>query len=286
MRFFLSIAIFLFIGCNEPIVYPPGGYDYPKEVKGEDTNFYYLPIKEIESKTDSYRDSYDYILYTAFNEPNLSLRPLGIDKFRLTYISSFDGIFIISLENKQIIVKRITKNYTGGIYEIDPDLKELNEVEKKHYQLLKQFYPLEDTAGLRPYTKHYLDSMSKRFPELLDQDYYKKLTDKNIVIDKTFSYDSLKINLSNREYHCLINEINESGYWSLPFEFEMSEDAPNNSYGSFYLEVNTKSKYKVVKFGNWDIDVPIAFKKACQRLVNLAGLNKEIGIYREDKSNN
>ena len=127
--------------------------------------------------------------------------------------------------------------------------------------------------------------MSKRFPELLNEDYYKKLTDKNIIINKAFGYDSVRIRLSNREYQSVINEINESGYWSLPFEFKMSPDAGTDS-GSFYLEANTKEKYKVVRIGRWDADVPLAFKKACQRLVDMAGLNKEISIYHEDKSEN
>jgi hypothetical protein len=223
-QLFLFIAVNLFIGCNEPIVYPSGGYDYPKEVKGDDTNFYYLPIKNIESKRDAFRHSFFHLAYNAFKEQNLSLKPLDRDKIRLTF-DDFTGVYIITLEEGLLIAKKTSTQNKGQFYIADSTKSMLSEIEKMHLKFLDDWYSL-DTVDISPYRKLNIDSAIKRFPELLNLDYYIGLRNRIILPSPTpFLYDSVKRYLSNEEFYSIFTEINESGYWSLPFEFETSPDA-------------------------------------------------------------
>jgi hypothetical protein len=43
MKFLLVIVVVSFMACKEGIQYPEGGYDYPRDVTGRDTSFYYYP---------------------------------------------------------------------------------------------------------------------------------------------------------------------------------------------------------------------------------------------------
>lgn len=83
------LSLHFFISCNsdEEIVYPQGGYSYLKKVAASDTNFYFLPIRNSISRRDSINILIEKMIYTSFNEPNLSIAPPAEDVFRFYYTS-------------------------------------------------------------------------------------------------------------------------------------------------------------------------------------------------------
>jgi hypothetical protein len=172
MRYLLIILTLLFISCQTQSKYPEGGFDYPSVVSVSDTNFYYYPLKNIESKRDAFQDAYAYLFYQPFDEPNLSIKPLAKETFRLTYSRALGNSVIIVLTEDQIIVK---KGSPSNIYY--EDTSHLTNIENFHLTLLKRRYPI-DTIGKPPFAKHYLDSLIKLYPQLLDPAYYHKLYDK------------------------------------------------------------------------------------------------------------
>src|SRR5689334_3824860 len=70
----LATLVITNTGCKNSINYPEGGYDYPKKV--EDSNYYYYPFQNVFSRRDSFWNGLMYVSYKAFDEPNLSLRPM------------------------------------------------------------------------------------------------------------------------------------------------------------------------------------------------------------------
>jgi len=272
MKILPSIIFICCLGCNEPIKYPPGGYDYPKEVKGDDTNFYHLPLKNILSRRDSFRTAQEYMLYRAVNEPNLSIIPMENETFRVTYSTAFGEFIIVSLSANIITVK---KGNASGIY--DQDTSRLTVSENYHLRFLGQNYPI-DTTGKPAWKKKYMDSLTRVFPELLDANYYKRLLLKQSVLNSQFSYQTRKNIISQTAFHSLIKELNESGFWLMPYEAEKEcGDTPMDGDG-FTIEVNTKTKYQIVSYS--DCYDTTRFTKACQRLFNIAGLGKELHFYR------
>ncbi len=279
-QLFLFIAVSLFIGCSEPIVYPPGGYDYPKEVKGDDTNFYYLPIKNILSRKDSFRTAQGYRFYRAVSEPNLSMIPMENETFRVSYFTAFGEFIIVSLYANIITVKK------GNAFEIyDENKSTLSITENYHLGFLSENFPV-DTTGKSNRKKKYLDSMTRLFPELLDVNYYKQLSIKQNVLNSQFSYQTRKTIISQTAFHSLITDLNASGFWLLPYEQKEScggRDEATDGDG-FTFEANTKTKYQIVTYS--DCYDTTRFAKACQKLFNLAGLGKELIYYSgNDKSN-
>lgn len=88
-------------GCNSIIIYPKGGYPYPKQIAPLDLNQYYYPIKDVVSKRDSLPESYAYIFFQAYDEPNISLKPQPIETFRLSYGEPLAGETIITITEKR-----------------------------------------------------------------------------------------------------------------------------------------------------------------------------------------
>ena len=64
----------------------------------------------------------------------------------------------------------------------------------------------------------------------------------------------------------------------MPFKVEC-KDPPWDGYG-FYLEANTKKKYKIVSTTGCPGDTT-KFTKACQKMVELAKIDKEINLVRK-----
>jgi len=75
----VTVAIAITTSCNQPIIYPAGGYDYPAKDSVTNDSFYHCPLKTVFSRWDSFWAAYDYVPYKAFDEPNLSLKPAGKD---------------------------------------------------------------------------------------------------------------------------------------------------------------------------------------------------------------
>jgi hypothetical protein len=80
------LLILLLTACSDSIKYPDGGYDYPKHVADKDTNFYYYPVRDVMSKTDSLSLTVTYLFYKQYDEPNLSLHPMQHDVFNFNMI--------------------------------------------------------------------------------------------------------------------------------------------------------------------------------------------------------
>ena len=139
----LSLTPLLFIiACHSPVRYPPGGYDYPKQVSDKDTNYYYCAIRDKESRRDSFRDAWAFITFRAFDEPNLSLRPVATDVFRLTYSEALDPTpYLIILKPGEILVK------TGKVMDDFlryPDTNRLTPLERIQVRILDRDYPLDE----------------------------------------------------------------------------------------------------------------------------------------------
>ncbi len=271
MRSAFAISILFILSCNSGIDYPEGGYDYVKDYKDEDTNFYFLPVRDSFSREDSFYAYWEgEITYNHYDEPNLSLQPEHEDIFRLTYHLAFGGTTIIVLKKDSIITKQpFPKSY---IHYRNDDL--LNEIEKEHLNLLERYYPLENSK----LSKRHVDSLVMLFPQLLDPRYYLSLSKKTIVTDTTKPrYLLRKIAITDDQYYKIISDINKSGYWSLPVHVECIAP-PMDGFG-YWLETNTKNKYNIVFSGCCDNQRILPFAKACQAIVKLAGFDKDIFLY-------
>jgi hypothetical protein len=276
MKYLIIIISLLFFSCQTQTKYPEGGFDYPKNVSNNDTNFYYYPLKDIEPRRDAFQDSYVYLFYQPFDEPNLSIKPQPKDIFRLTYGGALRESVIITITEDGIIVK---KGSPSIIY--NEDTSHLTEIEKFHLTLLKKRFPI-DTSGRKPFVKHYLDSLTKLYPQLLDPNYYNKLYSKTIARNgEKFNYPITKINLTKQQYDLLIQQINSSGFWTMPYKIKCQY--PPMDADGFTLEANTKEKYKIVTARGCPDDTT-KFTKACQKLIEFAKMDKEIHLISSGKT--
>jgi hypothetical protein len=83
---FLFVSLFVIISCNNhEIVYPEGGYNYPKHFEDKDTTFCFYPLKDLKSTRDSFETAYWYSFLQDFGEYNLSIRPKDNPTFRMIY---------------------------------------------------------------------------------------------------------------------------------------------------------------------------------------------------------
>jgi len=265
--FFISLSAI--ISCNDDeIVYPKGGYPYPKYVDAKDTTFYCYPLKNIKSTKDSFETANFYPFLQEFDEYNLSLGPGDKPTFRLIYFD-MSTVAIITLKPEQIIVKKLIKGSPGW-----HDTLKLSQQERFHFDILERFFPLNDTS-YKTWKKAYLDSLSSAYPELLDPNYYQSLLDKSISAKKKFQYSLKIIPITKKSFTSLVKQINESGYWKLPFD-NWCEDVPTDA-SSFILESNTLQKYNIVQSVSCPDDTT-NYIKACQELINYAGMEKEIEL--------
>jgi hypothetical protein len=272
MRYFPIITALLLFGCQTRPTHPDGGFDYPKNVSDKDTNFYYYPLKDIEPARDAFYDSYTWLFYQCFNEPNLSLKPQPKETFRLTYSAAFHANTIISLTEDQITVKKGSSSDCYGQY----DTARLTNIEKFHFELLNRKFPIDTSGKKYPRMKHYYDSLVKLYPQLLDPSYFHKLYDK-VIPDrsKKFTYPVTMIHLTKEQRNSWIEQLDSSGFWPMTYDVKC-EEPPMDGY-AFTLEANTKKKYKIVTVYSCPGDTT-QFTKACQKLVDLAGLTKEIKL--------
>ena len=240
-----------------------------KYVEAKDTTFYFYPLKDILSTKDSFETENSYSFLQGFNEYNLSLRPNDKPLFRLTYYG--DPTAIITLSPHEIIVKEFI---SGGWYQ-SPDTTKLSGREKKHFDILERFFPLNDTT-YKKWRKIYLDSLSKANPELLDPNYYKFLLERTGVFSKDkFEYSSKKILINKKTFTYLVNQINRSGYWQLPFD-NSCVNIPTDAFG-FIFEANTPKKYNVVNSLSCPDD-STKYTKACQELIKYAQMDSVINL--------
>ena len=79
----------------------------------------------------------------------------------------------------------------------------------------------------------------------------------------------------------MVDQINASGYWQLPPHVE-NDGSVADGY-SFTLEANTFRKYNIVNRSGNPSD-KTDFPKLCQKIIVFAGLDKEIKLDAEWKT--
>jgi hypothetical protein len=272
MKLITIVFLLLLYGCDSKVKYPDGGYEYPKNVSVKDSNLYFYPIKDVESKKYAFGDYYSYLLYQWFEEPNLSIKPFAYDIFRITYEDAFGDRKIIILRDGLLTVK---EGNTDGLYE-DGTIQ-LDSIEQLHLRLLDRFFPIEEIDRKSKYRK-YLDSMTNAFPALLDPGYYHKLYEKSFIkTTKKFKYKTSNVALSGKEYASLIKELNESGFWTLPYVLECAQQYDIADGDLFTFEANTQHKYQFVRvYGCPNNET--RFTILCQKIIHLAKLDREVDL--------
>lgn len=281
MKYCLLLLI-CFGSCDASykIKYPSGGRSYLKNVAANDTDFYFLPFKNTETRKDSFYDALQERFYNLFNEPNLSLKPAAKDIFRFVYIGWKKMPLIILLTDEKIIVKKgVQMGYDG----IEYDEERLQPLEKRQLYMLQRFFPF-DTAGIHPLRMKYIDSMIGLYPQLRDTKYFLSLMDKAAIppsqLRSTYTTDTIKP--TKKEFYKLIKDINASDYWALSFRVKCNY-YPDTDGDAFSLEANTKEKYNIVLLNGCYND-HLNFTKACQKLIQLAGVGKEYGLTSDEKT--
>jgi hypothetical protein len=158
---------------------------------------------------------------------------------------------------------------------------QLDTIAQLHLRLLNRFFPIEETDRSSKY-KAYLDSMTNVYPELLDRAYYHKLYDKSFIkTTKKFKYKTSNIALSGKEYASLIKELNESGFWTLPYVLDCTRQYDIADGSVFTFEANTQSKYQCVRvYGCPNNETP--FTIVCQKIIHLAKLDREVDLIWKD----
>ncbi len=229
------------MSCKERPPIPSGGYEYPKDVKGRDTNFYYYPLKDLEPRKKHYLDYFDYLFFRPFKEPNLSIAPQPVETFRITLSYALGKAYIITLIPNEIIIK-------SGFPPVElyrEDSSKLTSLQNQHLHWMRNWFPF-DTAGRPAWKKHVMDSLVKLYPQLADPEYYIDLYDKYIVKkDTIFNYDERIIQIGDTTFKRLKKGIDSSGYWQC--NAEPACDAEMADGGGVTLEVNTAQRYKIIK---------------------------------------
>lgn len=271
-RIILMIAfIYTFFSCNNEIKYPDGGYAYPTHVEDKDTNFYYYPLKDKLSRKDSFENADDYLTYKAFHEQNFSIKNPTTETIRFFFDGWQELPLCITINRNEITVKKGHNAVYNNSYDVD----KLSEIERRQLRIFRRNFPLEQVA-FTDKNKHYLDSMTTEYPQLLDVNYYQYLETKTIVPNETpFTYSENKIRFSDKQFEDLVEMINNSGYWKLPFELQCKDQVTDGFV--YQLEVSAKSKYNVVRGFSCPSDTS-KFIKTCQQIINYAQLDKKINL--------
>ncbi len=258
----ISIVCFLLvlIACNNDFKFPEGGYKYPANLQ--------------QKTKDSFKLAY-YADYwrQAFNEENLAIKPQREIIFRLSYETAFGESSVFTMTPNEIVVKQALE---GNPYP-DYDTSKLNPLERQHFRILRKIFPIQDIDSSNP-RKIKADSLARIYPKLLDPKYYKYLLDKSAFMDSTpFKYSVKKIKISDSTYSSIVNQINSSGYWSMPL---LIYCPVMDGYG-FILEANTLKQYNFVGLSNCP-EKAAAFSKACQALIDAAKPDKPVKVYGFD----
>jgi len=265
-RYCLLLAV-IAAACRQSdtdIVFPEGGYPYLSSVSSADSNYYTLPVKHLIPRQDSFLYADGYMLYKAFDEPNISLRPLPRPEFRyFTHLNHH--LAMIMLTEKEIIVKQ---GVSGYIYP-DDEVERLTADERERYRLLTRYYPLYDRL-YEPREQKRIDSMVKAFLRLTDPAYYRYLIDK-IKTDnkKSFVYSTRRIALTPARYHHLVDLINNSGYWKAPVTIPCTRPVAMDET-NYILEANTPGRYNLVSYSMCCDTSFFHLQQACAELVKYA----------------
>ncbi len=272
--FILAFGLICCRNSGEKSEISTGGYNYLLNSELYDSSFFALPIKDKISRRDSFLIYYySPILYNAFDEKNLSIRPLSSSVFRMVY---FDGALssirplLIKLSETSIEVKEGLSGSFDGI----TDTNRLSKVEKFHYQILKYNYPLTDSS-FSLVRRNYYDSLLVVYPELNDPNYYKLLLDKSTIYDQSFRYKTTKRSISKKKFNRFISLVNCSEFWTCQYDCNCRPEPMDAA--SYSLEANTKNKYQLINSAVCPNDSR-RIVAVCDELLRLAGLDSIIQI--------
>jgi hypothetical protein len=270
----------LLASCAHPRQHPPGGYPYPEFIRDADTDNYFLPIRKLVPRKDSLMYVNANYQYRMFHEPNLSIRYRGQDEYRLTYEAALFYPTMIILTPGKIVVKHETKGVP--FYPENENL--LDSLERFHFQLLQYRYPLDEYPGGMK-RKRYYDSLIKVYPQLRSPAYYQYLLKKAIDPHaETFAYYERVYPITDSQYRYLVNLIDSSGYWKLPYTLGCKPENIGFDGDGFTLEANTRDGYNVVSRSGCAADSGLALAKACQQLVKSAHKDDSIHLFYDHRS--
>lgn len=273
------------VSCRQdaPIVYPDGGYEYPTNYSDKDTTFYTYPLKKFYSRKDSFRASQDFFYYRYLHEPNLSIKSLGEDYFRLMYSGVYSDPYCITITNSRIVIKQRSEEFNSFVDNIfygkrfydDTSKSFIQDIHSDQFLLSEVWrdFPFETAPR-----KRWRDSLLKVHPQLKDADYCWNLINNKMLPTMKLEYDSTIIPITKKDFNHLVSVINNSGYWQMPYRINCGS-SPTDGWG-FSLEANTSKRYNYVSFGFCDNQSRMQgnFCRACQEIIKYAKLDKKIKL--------
>lgn len=273
MKNIVYIFFCLLLGCQDSTIYPTEGYNYPDVVAPGDSNLYHYQLKELSSQYDKLGRNYDYLFYKAFDEENLSIKAQLKETYRFEYSTAFGESMIITITDDFATIKK------GNPSVAYADTLNLSSIEKYHLYLLRKYYPIDTTNKTQLHFKQ-IDSLVKLYPELLSSDYYNNIVDKMIMpSEKKFNYEMTRLPITKEQFVDFVKEVNDLGFWNLTYKIDCDKLVSATDGAGYSLEVNTKKKYKYV-VANLCTGNSKNFAKICQKIIELAKIEKEVTIFR------
>lgn len=271
---YLCIFILL-LSCKSdlPLKFPNRGYNFAEKINSIDSTFPFYPIRNLETIYDS---SYDALftnkLFEVFKEKNISLRPERIPLLRIIFKEFTSPIYFITIDENKIIIKHgLRVDYLQSLQE------NLSEIENLHLSIFEMGVPLtKRIKNARPSEKSFLDSITKIYPELLTEKYYRNLMEKVFKpLDKPFEFSTKTIQFKKSRFQKILRKLEQSNFWNLPITLEC-KNRPSDGY-SFTMEFNGGKNYMITNFGSC-MDIETEFKAVCKEIIKIAELNNEIRL--------
>jgi hypothetical protein len=243
-------------------------YNYPNLQNKKDTDNIFYPIKDSISQRDSFFNvTYGMNYLKKLNEQNLSLRFVGTEVFRFIH----DPQVNITFNKNEMVIKTFKSGDLSPVL----NTKKLDSLEAGEYKFFEKYY-FRDKEHLSLARKKYYDSMVAAHSELLSIQLYKQLFDKALDHDSAnFKYNTKVIKLSPMHYCALVDSLNKTDFWRLPWKVEDPEVAFDRS--GYCFEANTKDKYKIfLCYQSWSDDIKMT--GFCKYLLEFAGLDDKIHL--------
>jgi hypothetical protein len=218
-----------------------------------------------------------YLFFKGMDEPNLSLKPLLTPTFRFVYEGYiYPYCYTITLTEKEITVKKLPNADTSR-HPVQPDTNRLTPQERFFVKILDRDFPIDHINPHRLRRRNYLDSLGKRYPQLLDPTYYANLIKKEgLVKYRHYNYAYKEVGITPETYRNLIESIDTSGFWQFPPRLPPeSQEIDVFDAAGFILEANTPDKYNMVEGCFCNDDSTKRFESILDALVDAAGLHDE-----------